>query len=201
MPTPAPTVETILGHLEGVAIELELHHRPVSYIFKLGCGCSVYDKESVVGHRWDSCEHQDSEFWCDRHTEHGRTVKHHVRIDEIADIWGGLSVERGDLDALKERYEEIKKKISFKNTHEYIAILERFDAVNNKLPMNIAEEKAMRDAITNWYLREDLNPPQLEALHKVALAAIAVSSIIRTFDQEPGAERLTLFGFGDHFDS
>jgi hypothetical protein len=197
---PTPTVETVLGHLYDVATELELQHRPPSYIFKLGCGCSVYEKETVLGHLWDKCEHQDSEFWCERYTEHGRTVKHPIRTDEVADIWAGLNIERADLETLKKRYEQIKDKLVSKNTHEYVAVLEKFDAINSHVSLNILEEKTMRDAIAAWYLREDLTPPQFEVLHKVALAAVALSSILKTFEREPEAERLTLFGFSDHFE-
>jgi hypothetical protein len=194
---PTPTVETILGYLEEVAIELELHHRPVSYIFKLGCGCSVYERESVLGHLWDKCEHQESDFWCDRYAEHGRTVKHHIRTDEIETIWAGLTVEREDLDALTKRREEIKEKLVSKDTHEYVTILEQYDAINNKAPMSVLEEKGMRDAVAEWYLRHDLTPPEFEALHKVALAATALNSIIRILVNEPDTARLTLFGFCD----
>jgi len=197
---PTPTVETVLGHLYDVAIELELQHRPPSYIFKLGCGCSVYEKETVLGHLWDKCEHQDSDFWCDRYTEHGRTVKHHIRIDEIADIWAGVTIERADLPALKSRSEAMTQKLVFKNTYEYVAILKTYDAVSTAVAMTVLEEKEMRDAITSWYLRENLTPPEFEVLHKVALAATALDAILETFEREPDAERLTLFGFGDHFE-
>lgn len=191
-----PTVETTLGHLEWVANELELRDNPISYVFKLGCGCSVYSKDDVFGHLWDKCEHQDSDFWCDRYTESGRTVKHHVRIDEIDTIWAGLDVCRSSLDKLRKKCEELEPKLDKQNTKTYVEVLKKYDIIN-PLTMTLLEEKEMRDEITAWYLKENVNPPQFEELHKLALAKIALDSIILTFETDMEAERLTLFGFAD----
>jgi len=74
-----PTVETSLGYLIDVRDEFGLNDEvaPISYVFKLGCGCSVYNKEDVLGH----------------------LVKHHVRIDEIDNIWAGFDVARESLNS------------------------------------------------------------------------------------------------------
>ena len=191
------TIETSLGHLEAVAAELHLR-LPVSYVFKLGCGCSVYDKEDVLGHLWDKCEHQDSEFWCERYAEFGRTVKHHVRINEIDTRWAGVFVLREDLVGLKNNNgEELERKLAHKNAHEYADILKTFDPIFRSNTMTILDEKNMRDQITEWYLRENVIPPEFEGLQVLALAKNAYDSILSAFAKEPELERLTLFGFGD----
>lgn len=161
-----PTVETSLGHLEAVLELLELK-TPLSYVFKMECGCSVYNKEDVLGHLWDKCENQASEFWCERYMENGRTVKHHIRIDEIANIWAGVDIVREDLEG----------------------------PIN--LPtMSILEERQMRERIQEWYLRENVIPPQFEEIHILSLAKTALNSILAEFEKAD-VERLTLFGFGD----
>lgn len=71
-----PTVETTLGYLIDVRDEFGLEEVSISYVFKLGCGCSVYNKEDALGH----------------------LVKHHVRIDEIDTIWAGFDVARESLN-------------------------------------------------------------------------------------------------------
>lgn len=190
------TVETSLGHFEGIAEELGLRV-PISYVFKLGCGCSVYNKEDVLGHLWDKCEHQDNEFWCERHTESGRTVKHHVRVDEIDTIWAGAFVEREDVASLRKRGAELDQKLEYKKGHEYAKILKTFDHVLRTGTMTVLEEKNMRDQITEWYLRENVKPPQFEELQVLAQAKIACDSILSEFEKDPDLERLTAFGFGD----
>jgi len=190
------TVETSLGHFEEIADELALR-RPVSYVFKLGCGCSVYNKEDVLGHLWDKCEHQDSEFWCERHTEYGRTVKHHIRVDEIDTIWAGAFVEREDVPSLRDIGQELDGKLEYKKGHDYVKILKTFEDPLRQSTMSVLEEKNMRDQITEWYLREDVKPPQFSELLILALAKIACDSIISEFEKDPDLGRLTVFGFGD----
>jgi hypothetical protein len=195
-----PTVETTLGYLIDVRDEFGLEEVSISYVFKLGCGCSVYNKEDALGHLWDKCEHQDSEFWCERYTEHGRTVKHHVRIDEIDTIWAGFDVARESLNILRAKWEELETpdgRLAFKNTREYVKILNEFDNVFRNHTMTLLEEKNMRDQITAWYLKEDVKPPQFEEIHKVALAKVALDSALTIFEKEPQTERLTVFGFDD----
>lgn len=60
------------------------------------------------------------------------------------------------------------------------------------------EEKALRTRIEEWYLRENIIPPQIEMFHQLALAKIALKSILSEFNKGADVERLTLFGFGDH---
>lgn len=197
-----PTVETTLGYLIDVRDEFGLNDEaaPISYVFKLGCGCSVYNKEDVLGHLWDKCEHQGAEFWCDRYTEEGRTVKHHVRIDEIDNIWAGFDVARESLNCLREKWEELERpdsRLHYKNTREYVRILKEFDNVLRSNTMTVLEEKNMRDQITAWYLKEDIIPPQFEEIHKLALAKVALDSTLTIFEQEPQTERLMVFGFDD----
>lgn len=189
-----PTVETSLGHLEAVLELLELK-TPLSYVFKMACGCSVYNKDDVLGHLWDKCENQASEFWCERYMENGRTVKHHIRIDEIANIWAGVDIVREDLEALRAVSKTLHDKLDFKNAHEYVRILEEYHPIN--LPtMTILEEKQMRERIHEWYLRENVIPPQFEEIHILSLAKTALNSILAEFEKAD-VERLTLFGFGD----
>lgn len=188
-------VETSLGHLCAVCEELGISD-PISYVFKLGCGCSVYKKEDVLGHLWEKCENQGSDFWSERHMEYGRTVKHHIRVDEIDNIWAGADVVRGDLERLRKREEELDAKLVWKNTHEYVAVLEEFPPTE-KATMTVLEEKTLRTKIENWYLKEDVKPPQLELLHVLALSKIALKTILSEFDKDEDLERLTLFGFGD----
>lgn len=189
-----PTIETSLGHLDAVCEELGILD-PIRYVFKLGCGCSVYTKEDVVGHLWDKCENQGSDFWSERYMEYGRTVKHHIRVDEIDNIWAGADVMRDDVERLKEREKELDAKLVWKNAHDYVKVLEDFPPSN--APLSVLEEKALRTRIEEWYLRESIIPPQIEMFHKLALAKIALKSILSEFNKGADVERLTLFGFGD----
>jgi len=63
--------------------------------------------------------------------------------------------------------------------------------------MSILEEKNMRDQITEWYLREDMKPPQFSELQVLAQAKLACDSIHSEFEKDQSLERLTVFGFGD----
>lgn len=191
-----PTVETSLGHFEAVCKELGLTVEP-SYVFKLGCGCSVYNKDDVLGHLWETCENQTKDFWCDRYMDHGRTVKHHIRVDEIDTIWAGVDIERADVEKLKEVNKELDGKLEFKCAYEYVKILEKYHPTT-VATMTVLEEKTMHSLITEWFLREDVRPPQLEEIHLLALAKTALNSILCEFENAD-TERLTLFGFGDSF--
>jgi hypothetical protein len=190
-----PTVETSLGHLVAVCEELALTD-PIKYVFKLGCGCSVYTKEDVLGHLWDKCENQGSDFWSERYMEYGRTIKHHVRVDEIDNIWAGADVTRDEVERLRARDGELDAKLVWKNTHDYVRILQEFPPTE-MATMSILEEKKLRTKIEEWYLREDIKPPELEMLHTLALAKIAAINILSEFNKGEDVERLTLFGFGD----
>lgn len=193
-----PTVETSLGHLEAIRKNLQLKNE-LYYVFKLGCGCSVYNKDDVLGHLWDKCEHQDSEFWCERYSEHGRTVKHHLRVDEIDTIWAGVDVARDDLEHLRKRGEEINTELNFKNTHDYVKVLEVFHPIYSET-MTVLEEKQMCDQIREWYLRENIIPPIFEKLHVLALTKVALNSVLAEFELNADTGRLTLFGFGDQLE-
>lgn len=62
--------------------------------------------------------------------------------------------------------------------------------------MTLLEEKTMHDLVSEWFVRQDVNPPQFQEIHLLALAKTALNSILTEFERAD-VERLTLFGFGD----
>jgi len=190
------SVETQLGHLETVCDELELTYRP-TYVFKLMCGCSVYSKDDVTSHTWDKCENQSSDFWCDRYMDTGRTTKHATRADEIKTIWGGAEIVRQDVERLLIRKTALEERMKFKNISEYAQILECHMPYTK--PMSLIEEKTLRDAVTAWYLKEDIIPPLLETAHLLSISYFALKAVLAAFEADATLERLTLYGFGDEF--
>lgn len=188
------TIPTQLGYLENTAEKLQLKNKP-TYIFKLGCGCSVYNKVDVLSHTWAICEHQDAEFWCERYCEEGRTTKHPLKADEIEDIFGNVSIGRAELPDLLLRQKELHKECVWKNTDEYVTILRENDYINiNKKEMTLMEEKALSERIRGWFIKENLTPPEYELLHLLTVARLALDDVIASLESNETVSDVVLFG-------
>jgi hypothetical protein len=186
-------VSTQLAYLGEIAEKLRLNCA-VTYVFKLGCGCSVYSKENVLAHTWEGCEYQGGEFWSDRYLEEGRTVKHHLREDEIEGIFGNVEVSRAELPGLLLRQKELVAECEWKNTHEYVKILKDTGHPVKLNDMTILEEKELAERVKAWYLKEDLNPPQYQILHFTAVALLAAEAVVVAFEEDSEVSKLVLFG-------
>lgn len=189
------TVRTLLGYLERIAEKLNLK-QSVSYVFKLGCGCSVYQKSDIEAHLWANCENQGADFWCDRYTELGRTTKHHLRPEELESVYGNVEIGADELPALKLRQAELDSECVWKNVHHYVELLRESKTIEGAV-LTLMEEANLAADIKKWYIREDLKPPEYELLHLLALAKLAVDSVI--LELEKGASRVLLFGELDDF--
>lgn len=162
------------------------------WVFTMGCGCALTDKELVNKHTWKDCENPASEFWVDRFQLEGRTTVHSTNETEILEIFCRCDVDTASLPRLAEIVAESDAALAPKNGLKYYDITRRH---RNNIPetMTLLEESEMANEIREWFLENDLKPPELYPIHLATMVKLMAVETQQALKSEPNVADVTLY--------
>jgi hypothetical protein len=162
------------------------------WVFTMGCGCALTDKESVTKHCWKDCESPASEFWVDRFQLEGRTTSHPTNETEIYEIFCRCDVDTTALPRLKEILTESNETLAPKNGIKYCDIMRRHRA-NIPECMTLLEESEMAAELRGWFLENDVKPPELYPIHLATTVKLMAEETERALTSSPEVADVTLY--------